>query len=69
MSHDLAGFILPHDHFGTHLSDTGLTEHAELEKESFKATGDVLAGVCSMNVLDKYPVVAGYFNSSPFTDD
>jgi hypothetical protein len=69
MPHDLADFILLHDHFGTHLSDTELTEHAELEKENLKATGDVLAGVWSINVLDEYPVVAEYINPSPFTDD
>jgi hypothetical protein len=69
MSHDLAGLILPHDHFGTHLNDTGSTEHAELEKENFKMTGDVLAEVWSMNVLDEYPVVAEYINPSPLVDE
>jgi hypothetical protein len=69
MSHDLAGLILPHDHFGTHLNDAGLTEHAELEKANFKKTGDVLAEVWSMNVLDEYPVVAEYINPSPFVDE
>jgi len=69
MSHDLAGLILPHDHFGTHLNDVGLTEHAELEKENFKLTGDVLAEVWSMNVLDEHPVVAEYINPSPIIDE
>jgi hypothetical protein len=69
LSHDLAGLILPHDHFGTHLNDTGSTEHAELEKENFKMTGDVLAEVWSMNVLDEYPVVAEYINPSPLVDE
>ena len=69
LSHDLAGLILPHDHFGTHLNDLGLTEHAELEKENFKQAADVLAEVWSMNVLDEYPVVAEYINPSPFVDD
>ncbi len=69
MSHDLAGLIFPHDHFGTHLNDVGLTEHAELEKANFKMAGDVLAEVWSMNVLDEYPVVAEYINPSPFVDE
>jgi hypothetical protein len=69
MSHDLAGLILPHDHFGTHLNDTGSTEHAELEKTNFKMAGDVLAEVWSMNVLDEYPVVAEYINPSPLVDE
>ena len=69
MSHDLAGLVLPHDHFGTHLNDAGLTEHAELEKANFKMTGDVLAEVWSMNVLDEYPVVVEYINPSPLVDE
>ncbi|CAF2849835.1 unnamed protein product [Rotaria sp. Silwood2] len=69
MSHDLAGLILPHDHFGTHLNDAGSTEHAELEKENFKMTADVLAEVWSINVLDEYPVVAEYINPPPLIDE
>ncbi|CAF0723111.1 unnamed protein product [Rotaria sp. Silwood1] len=69
LAQDLAGLILPHDHFGTHLNDAGLTHHAELEKENFKLTGDVLAEVWSMNVLDEYPVVAEYINPSPMIDE
>lgn len=69
LSHDLAGLILPHDHFGTHLNEAGATEHAELEKENFKKTADVLAEVWSMNVLDEYPVVAEYISPSPAIDD
>ncbi|CAF1273702.1 unnamed protein product [Adineta steineri] len=69
ISHDLAGLILPNDHFGSHLNDNGLTEHAELEKENFKLTGNVLAEVWSMNVLDEYPVVAEYINPLPIIDE
>ncbi|CAF4774246.1 unnamed protein product, partial [Rotaria magnacalcarata] len=69
LSHDLAGLILPHDHFATHLNDAGLTEHAELEKQNFKATGEVLAEVWSINVIDEYPVVAEYINPSPMLDE
>jgi hypothetical protein len=69
MAQDLAGLILPHDHFGTHLNDNGLTEHAELEQENFKLTGDVLAEVWSMNVLDEYSVVAEYIKPLPIIDE
>jgi hypothetical protein len=69
MSHDLAGLILPHDPFGTHLNDNGLTEHVELEKEIFKLTGDVLAEVWNMNIVDEYPVVAEYIKPSPLIDE
>lgn len=69
LSHDLAGLILPHDYFGTHLNEAGVTEHAELEKENFKKTADILAEVWSMNVLDEYPVVAEYISPSPLIDE
>ncbi|CAF1956312.1 unnamed protein product [Rotaria magnacalcarata] len=69
MSQDLAGLILPHDHFGTHLNDAGLTQHAELEKENLKLTGNVLAEVWSMNVLDECSVVSEYINPSPMIDE
>ncbi|CAF2004536.1 unnamed protein product [Rotaria magnacalcarata] len=47
-----------------------LTEHAELEKENFKTTGNVITEVWSMNVFNgEYHVVAEYINPSPFTDD
>ncbi|CAF3134085.1 unnamed protein product [Rotaria socialis] len=69
LSHDLAGLILPHDHFATHLNDAGSTEHAELEKQNFKATGEVLAEVWSINVIDEHPVVAEYINPPPMIDE
>jgi hypothetical protein len=69
MSQDLAGLILPYDHFGRHLNANGVTEHAELEKENFKLTGDVLAEVWSMNVLDEYPVIAEYIKPLPMIDE
>ena len=69
MSQDLAGLILPHDHFGTHLNDAGLTQHAELEKENLKSIGNVLAEVWSMNVLDECSVVSEYINPSPMIDE
>jgi hypothetical protein len=69
LSQDLAGLILPHDHFGTHLNANGVTEHAELEKENFKLTGDALGEVWSMNVLDEHPVIAEYIKPLPMIDE
>ena len=51
------------------LNDAGVTQHAELEKENFKLTGNVLAEVWSMNVLDEYPVIAEYIKPSPMIDE
>ncbi|CAF1319118.1 unnamed protein product [Rotaria sordida] len=39
LSHDLAGLNLPHDHFGSHLNESGVTINIELEKLNFQAKG------------------------------
>ncbi|CAF4054394.1 unnamed protein product, partial [Rotaria sp. Silwood1] len=44
-SHDLAGLILPHDYFGTHLDVNGSTIDFELGKQNFKKACKVLAEV------------------------
>jgi hypothetical protein len=62
LSQDLTGLVLPHDYFGTHLNPSGLTTDAELEKQNFKRTGEVLAEVWSMDMLDRHPVVAEYID-------
>lgn len=69
LSQDLTGLVLPHDYFGTHLNVSGLTVDAELEKNNFKATGEVLAEVWSMDMIDQHPVVAEYINSPASADD
>ncbi|CAF4547071.1 unnamed protein product, partial [Didymodactylos carnosus] len=45
LAQDLAGLILPHDHFGTHLDGNGMTINQELERTNFKRAGEVLAEV------------------------
>ncbi|CAF1496897.1 unnamed protein product [Didymodactylos carnosus] len=45
LSHDLAGLILPHDHFGSHLNSSGETIDPVLEKINFQKAGEVLAEV------------------------
>ncbi|CAF0743506.1 unnamed protein product [Didymodactylos carnosus] len=69
LSHDLAGLILPHDHFGTHLNDSGVTINQELEKTNFKKAGEVLAEVWSGSVIDEYPVVAEYIEPPATTPE
>lgn len=66
LSHDLSGLILPHDHFGTHLNESGKVIDQELAKMNFAAAGRVLGTVWSNTVIDKYPVVAEYFE--PISD-
>ena len=60
LSQDLTGLVLPHDYFGTHLNAYGGTIDVEMEKENFKRTGEVLAEVWSMDMIDRHPVVAEY---------
>lgn len=69
LSQDLTGLVLPHDYFGTHLNVSGLTVDTELEKQSFKRTGDLLAEVWGMDMIDCHPVVAEYIDPPLSSDD
>ncbi|CAF1379909.1 unnamed protein product [Rotaria sp. Silwood1] len=69
LSHDLAGLILPHDHFGTHLNDSGVTVNPDLERTNFKKAGEVLAEVWCGSVIDEYPVVAEYIDPPVSTQE
>lgn len=60
LSRDLAGLVLPHDHFGSHLDDHGKTVDPELEKENFAHAGQVLAEIWSDKIIDGYPTLAKY---------
>jgi len=60
LSHDLAGLILPHDHFGNHLDKSLKCIDGSLEKRNFSKAGQVLADVWSKTVIDNHPVVATY---------
>ena len=56
LSHDLAGLILPHDTFGTHLDSKGNTTDLDLEKKSFEAAGQALSEVWSKTVINDFKV-------------
>ena len=58
LSRFLAGIILPHDTFGSHLNSQGITVDEELEKQNFQKAGETLAEVWSEAVIDQFPVVA-----------
>ena len=53
LSHDLAGVILPHDTFGSHLDASGNTVDKKLEEDNFYAAADVLSNIWSQTVIDK----------------
>lgn len=42
LSRDLAGLILPHDYYGSHLDNQGKTTDQELEKLNFGKAGRTL---------------------------
>ena len=69
LSHDLSGLVLPDYYFGTHLDVNGMTIDADLEKENFKRTGDVLAEIWSMDKIDRQPVVAEYIEPPSSIDE
>eukprot|EP00731_Ephydatia_muelleri_P001579 Em0001g1579a len=43
LSNELSGLILPHDKYGSHLNDQGLTIETDLEKKNFAFVGSTLA--------------------------
>lgn len=67
LSRELAGVILPHDSFGTHLNASGKTVDEPLEKSNFRKAGEVLAEIWSNLVLDNYPVHAEYVENCTLT--
>ncbi|CAF3108249.1 unnamed protein product [Rotaria sp. Silwood2] len=69
LSHDLAGLILPHDYFGTHLNESGVTINLELEKLNFRKAGQILAERWNKSVIDGFPCVAEYINPPATTDN
>ena len=56
LSHDLAGIILPHDHFGNHLDSSGKTINQELEEINFQKAAEIVSEVWEKTVIDGYPV-------------
>jgi len=69
LSHDLAGLILPHDHFGSHLNDSGGTINIDLEKLNFRKAGQILAETWNQSVIDGFPCVAEYINPPATSED
>lgn len=65
LSLHLAGVVLPHDSYGTHLDQSGRTINPELEKENFQKAGQVLAEIWSKVKIDQETVVAEYIVPNP----
>ncbi|GBP58990.1 hypothetical protein EVAR_14991_1 [Eumeta japonica] len=60
LSWELAGLMLPHDRFGSHLDERGVTIDEHLERSNFEFAGNVLAEVWSSMEIDGYNVTAKY---------
>ena len=60
LSRELAGVVLPHDGFGTHLGSQGCCIDSELEKKNFAHAGEVLADIWSAMTVDGHEVTAEY---------
>lgn len=43
LSRELAGLVLPHDQFGSHLDERGVTIDEHLERSNFEFAGNVFA--------------------------
>jgi hypothetical protein len=66
LSRELAGLILPHDHFGSQWDDHGRTVNEYLEKTNFEFAGKVLAEVWNCMQIDGHPVHAIYVAPGDF---
>lgn len=62
LSKELAGLIIPHNHFGSHLDSQLRTTDLALEKQNFKYAGELLADVWSEMTIDGYSTVAEYID-------
>lgn len=60
LSKRLAGVMLPHEHFGSHLDDKAKTTDDELEKRNFQHAGETLAEVWREMKMDNLDVSAEY---------
>ncbi|KAG5893520.1 hypothetical protein JTB14_017230 [Gonioctena quinquepunctata] len=63
LSRELAGLILPHNHFGSHLDDRGVTINEHSGRSNFEFAGNVLAEVWSSTEIDGYHVTAEYIGA------
>ena len=62
LSRELAGVILPHETFGTHLNSKGGTIDPELEKKNFAHAGEILAEIWSNTVIDGKSTISEFID-------
>ena len=62
LSKELAGIILPHDSFGSHLNASGVTIDDDLELKNFRKAGEILGEIWSNTEVDGHKVSAKWFD-------
>ncbi|CAH0397156.1 unnamed protein product [Chilo suppressalis] len=67
LSHELAGLILPHEHYGSHLDCYGKTVDKDLEEKNFEYAGTTLPSIWNSLKVDGYDVNSEYI--APKEDD
>ena len=65
LSKEMTALVLPYETFGKHLNSSGDTIDEDLERENFKAAGEILKEVWSNLVIDSHPVVADFIDTPP----
>ena len=50
----LAGVVLPHDHFGSYLDDSGNTIDTDLERKIFEKAGEILCDIWNNISIDNH---------------
>ena len=60
LSAALAGEVLPHDHFGSHLHDPGNTIDTDLERKNFEKAGEILCDIWNNISIDNHTVKCSY---------
>ena len=69
LSKALAGLVIPHDSYGSHLNESGETIEPELEKKNFKVAGNILSQIWGELVLDGKSVTAEYVENELIITD
>lgn len=60
LSKGLVGVVLPHDHYGSHLNNSGETVDFDLEKINFSHAGKAVSEIWSELVVDGFVTEAEY---------
>ena len=63
LSDNVAGVILPHDTFGSHIDSKGDTIDRDLEIKNFAYAGKVLGDIWSHTIINGFPTVSAFVDS------